>query len=209
MTQPMDLYFFPTPNGWKVSVALEEMNLPYRVHRVNILQGEQFAADYTEISPNQKIPALVDPDGPGGQPIQLFESGAILMYLGRKTGQFYPTTPREQLLVEQWLMWQMGGLGPMLGQNHHFAHFAPLKLPYAQDRYIKETRRLYGVMDRQLATQDYLAGQYSIADMACVGWVSVWERQGLRLTDFPNVERWLARLMSRPGVQRGLALGRG
>ncbi|MGL5361985.1 MAG: glutathione S-transferase N-terminal domain-containing protein [Bosea sp. (in: a-proteobacteria)] len=202
----IDLYYWPTPNGWKISIMLEECGLAYNVIPVNISGGDQFKPEFLAISPNNKMPAIVDPDGPGGKPISVFESGAILQYLGRKTGKFYPKSPRARLNVEQWLMWQMGGFGPMLGQNHHFNHYAPEDIPYAKNRYINETRRLYGVLDKQLATHRYVAGAYSIADMAIVGWAKLWERQGMKIDEFPNVKRWLDEVMARPAVIRGLAV---
>jgi GST-like protein len=204
--KPIDLYYWPTPNGWKISIALEEMGLPYNVIPVNISAGDQFKADFLAFSPNNRMPAVIDPDGPDGKPISVFESGAILQYLGRKTGLFYPSDERGRVNVEQWLMWQMGGFGPMLGQNHHFNHYAPEKIPYAMERYTKETNRLYGVLDRQLGKHAFVAGEYSIADMAAVGWAKLWERQGQNIADFPNVKRWLDTLLARPAVQRGLAV---
>lgn len=203
---PIDLYFWPTPNGWKISIMLEECGLPYTVHSVNIGKGDQFKPEFLAISPNNKMPAIVDPDGPGGQPISVFESGAILQYLGRKTGQFYPTEERARVEVDEWLFWQMGGLGPMAGQTHHFRIYAPEKIPYAIDRYTNETNRLYGVMNKRLADREFLAGAYSIADMACVGWVKLWDRQGQAIDEFPNVKRWLEAMLARPAVQRGLAV---
>jgi GST-like protein len=204
--KPIDLYYWPTPNGWKISIALEEMGLPYNVIPVNISGGDQFKPEFLAISPNNKMPAIVDPDGPGGEPVSVFESGAILMYLGRKTGRFYPRDARRRIKVEEWLMWQMGGFGPMLGQNHHFNHYAPEKIKYAIDRYVNETNRLYGVLNKQLATSEFVAGAYSIADMAIVGWAKLWERQGQNIDDFPHVKRWLEQLLARPAVQRGLAV---
>lgn len=206
MSQPIELYYFPTPNGWKISILLEELGLPYVVKRVDITQGEQFDPAFLQISPNNRIPAVVDPDGPGGAPISIFESGAILQYFGRKTGRFYPQDERQRVEVDQWLMWQMGGFGPMLGQNHHFNKYAPEKVPYAMQRYTEETRRLYGVLDRRLAGRDYVAGDYSIADMALVGWASLWEGQKMDINDFPQVKAWLERVLARPAVQRGMAL---
>ena len=175
--KPIELYYWPTPNGWKISIMLEECGLPYNVHSVDIGKGDQFKPDFLAISPNNKMPAIVDPDGPGGQPISIFESGAILQYLGRKTGQLYPSDERARVEVDQWLFWQMAGLGPMAGQTHHFRIYAPEPIPYAVERFTKETARLYGVMDRRLADREFLAGDYSIADIACVGWGSCWERQ--------------------------------
>ncbi len=211
MTDPIDFYFWPTPNGWKIAIALEEMQLPYRVHPVNIGAGEQFAPDFLEISPNNKMPAIVDPEGPDGAPISVFESGAILLYLARKTGKFYGKTERDRVEVDQWLMWQMGGLGPMAGQAHHFLKYAPEMdpphdLPYAKDRYRAETARLYGVLDRRLADRDYVAGDYSIADMAIWPWASLWRGQEQKIEDFPNMQAWLARVKAREAVQKGRGL---
>lgn len=202
----IDLYYWGTPNGQKISIALEEMQLEYQVIPINILQDDQFQADFLQISPNNKIPAIVDQDGPEGQSISVFESGAILQYLGRKTKLFYPQDPIKQTQVEQWLMWQMGGFGPMLGQNHHFNRFAPEKLPYAQQRYIQETQRLYGVLNKQLLGQDYVAGEYSIADMAIFPWVLYHEMQSIQLEDYPEVERYVARMKARPAVAKALAI---
>jgi GSH-dependent disulfide-bond oxidoreductase len=204
--KPIDLYFWTTPNGWKISIMLEECGLPYTVHPVNIGKGDQFKPDFLAISPNNKIPAIVDPDGPGGEPIAIFESGAILQYLGRKTGCFYPADERRRVEVDAWLFWQVGGLGPMAGQTHHFRIYAPEKLPYAVERFTKETGRLYGVMNQRLAGREFLAGEYSVADIACIGWIKLWERQGQRLEDFPNVKRWLDAVLARPAVQRGLGV---
>ncbi|KEO53003.1 glutathione S-transferase N-terminal domain-containing protein [Thioclava pacifica] len=208
----IDLYYWPTPNGWKISIALEEMGLPYETHLINIGAGDQFKPEFLKISPNNRMPAIVDPDGPDGAPISIFESGAILQYLARKTGQFYGETARERIAVEEWLFWQVGGLGPMAGQAHHFLKYAPgleppQDLPYAKDRYRTETGRLYGVMDRKLAETRYLAGDfYSIADMAAWGWASLWEGQQQTLDDKPNLKRWLDELSARPAVQKGRAL---
>jgi GSH-dependent disulfide-bond oxidoreductase len=203
---PITLYYWPTPNGWKISIMLEECGLPYDVRSINIGKGEQFAPDFLSVSPNNKIPAIVDPNGPGDKPISVFESGAILQYLGRKTGKFYPSDERARVEVDQWLFWQMGGLGPMAGQTHHFRIYAPEKVPYAIDRYTNETNRLYGVMNKRLADREYLAGDYSIADIACVGWAKLWERQGQDITTFPHLKRWLDAVLARPAVERGLAI---
>jgi GST-like protein len=202
--KPIELYYWPTPNGWKISIMLEECGLPYKVRPVNISKGEQFEPAFLKISPNNRMPAIVDPDGPGGRPISIFESGAILQYLGRKTGKFYPKDERARAEVDQWLFWQMGGLGPMAGQAHHFRLYAPEKLRYAIDRYTNECNRLYGVMDKRLKDRDFLAGEYSIADMACVGWAKYWERQGQDINQFPHLKRWLERMKARPAVERGL-----
>jgi GST-like protein len=212
MTAPIDLYFWPTPNGWKVSIALEEFGLPYELHLIDIGAGDQFKPDFLKIAPNNRMPAIIDHDGPDGAPISIFESGAILQYLARKTGQFYGGNERERIAVDQWLMWQMGGLGPMAGQAHHFLKYAPAMdppndLPYAKDRYRNETARLYGVLDRQLAKCEFVAGDfYSIADMSIWGWASLWEGQQQSLDDKPHMARWLAQVSARPAVQRGRAL---
>ena len=202
--QPIDVYYWPTPNGWKITIMLEECGLPYTVFPVNIGKGDQFKPEFLAFSPNNKMPAIVDPDGPGGQPISVFESGAILQYLGRKTGMFYPSDERARVEVDQWLFWQMGGFGPMLGQTHHFRIYAPEKIPYAVDRYTNETNRLYGVLNKRLADREFVAGEYSIADMAIMPWAKLWERQGQNLDDFPHVRRWLDTLLARPAVERGL-----
>ncbi|WP_460274632.1 glutathione S-transferase N-terminal domain-containing protein [Celeribacter sp. ULVN23_4] len=209
---PITLYYWPTPNGWKISIALEEMDLPYEVKLVNIGKGEQFAPDFLKISPNNRMPAIVDPEGPGGRPISIFESGAILQYLARKTGQFYGGGERDRTSVDQWLMWQMGGLGPMAGQAHHFLSYAPNMeppndIPYAKDRYRNEVTRLYGVLDRRLAEEEFVAGDfYSIADMAIWPWASLWEKQEQTLDDKPHLARWIERIGSRSAVKRGRAL---
>lgn len=207
----IDLYYWPTPNGWKISIALEEMGLEYDTHLINIAKGDQFDPEFLKIAPNNRMPAIVDPDGPDGEPLALFESGAILMYLARKTGRFFGQTMREQIAVEQWLMWQMGGVGPMAGQAHHFIKYAPMMdppqdLPYPKERYRSEVARLYGVLDRQLAKTPYVAGNYSIADMAIWPWASLWEGQLQTLEDKPHLARWLEEVGARPGVIRGRAL---
>ena len=204
--RPIDVHYWPTPNGWKITIMLEECGLPYRIVPVNIGKGDQFKPDFVAISPNNKMPAIVDPDGPGAEPIAVFESGAILQYLGRKTGQFYPQDERARVEVDQWLFWQMGGFGPMLGQTHHFRIYAPEPIPYAVDRYTNETNRLYGVLDKRLADREFVAGEYSIADMAIAPWAKLWERQGQNIDDFPHVKRWLAAVLARPAVQRGIAV---
>jgi len=204
--RPIELYYWPTPNGWKVSIMLEECRLPYIMKPVNIAAGDQFKPEFLAISPNNRMPAIVDPDGPGRRPISVFESGAILQYLGRKTGKFYPAEERARTEVDQWLFWQMGGLGPMGGQAHHFRIYAPEKLQYAIDRYTNEVNRLFGVMNIRLKDRPFLAGKYSIADIACVGWVSRWERQGQDINEFPNLKRWLETVMARPAVERGMKL---
>ncbi|ARE39328.1 Glutathione S-transferase [Rhodovulum sp. P5] len=212
MPSPIELHYWPTPNGWKIAIALEEMGLPYTVTLVDIGAGDQFAPDFLKIAPNNRMPAIVDPDGPDGAPVSVFESGAILLYLARKTGQFHGRTERERIAVEEWLMWQMGGVGPMAGQAHHFLKYAPKMtppqdLPYAKDRYRAEVARLYGVLDRRLADHAYVAGDfYSIADMAVWPWACLWEGQQQTLEDKPNLARWLDDIGARPAVQRGRAL---
>lgn len=203
--KPIDLHTWSTPNGWKIPIMLEECGLPYRVIPVNIGKGEQMAPEFLKISPNNKIPAIVDPDGPGAQPITVFESGAILQYLGRKTGCLYPTDERARVAVDAWLFWQVGGFGPMLGQTHHFKIYAQEKIPYAIDRFETEARRLYGVLDGQLAERAYIAGDYSIADIATLTWAKFHGKQGIDLSAFANVRRWLDTVLARPAVQRGLA----
>ena len=205
---PIDLYYWPTPNGWKITIMLEECGLPYTVIPVNIGKGDQFKPDFLKLAPNNRMPAIVDHDGPGGEPISVFESGAILMYLGRKTGKFYPQDERGRVAVEEWLMWQMAGFGPMLGQTHHFRIYAPEKIEYAINRYTNEANRLYGVLNRRLEGRDYICGDYSIADIACIGWAKLWERQGQDIAQFPNVKAWIDRMLARPAVQKGLSVNK-
>lgn len=201
----IDLYTWGTPNGRKVSIALEELELPYRVHAINIGKDEQFEPEFLAISPNNKIPAIIDPDGPDGEPISLFESGAILFYLVEKTGRLMPTDPRGRYRALEWIMWQMGNFGPFLGQAHHFKRFAKEKIPYAIDRYDKEARRLYKVLDTRLSEVPYLAGDdYSIADILTFPWAARHAWQEIDLSDYPNVERWYRLLESRPAVVRGM-----
>ena len=200
----IDVYSWPTPNGHKVHIMLEECGLPYRVHAVDIGAGDQFRPEFLAISPNNKIPAIVDSEGPDGKPISLFESGAILIYLAGKTGRFLPTDVRGKYKALEWLMFQMGGIGPMFGQAHHFRIYAPEKIDYAINRYTNEARRLYGVLDRRLGEVPYLAGDYSIADIATFPWTRSHERQGVDLADFPNVKRWFDAIAARPAVQRGV-----
>ncbi|MEQ9668552.1 glutathione S-transferase N-terminal domain-containing protein [Coleofasciculus sp. G2-EDA-02] len=206
MTQPIDFYYWPTPNGWKVSIMLEETETPYNLIPIDITAGDQFKPEFLTISPNNKMPAIADPQGFDNQPLSLFESGAILLYLADKTGQFIPTHPRDRYSVIQWLMFQMGGVGLMLGQAHHFRQYAPEKIPYAIDRYTNEATRLYRVLDKQLSQGEYIAGDYSIADMAIFPWIVPHEKQGQNLTDYPNLQRWFDTINQRPAVQRGLAL---
>ena len=200
----IDLHTWPTPNGHKVHIMLEETGLEYNVIPVNIGAGEQFDPEFLKISPNNKMPAMVDPDGPDGKPISVFESGAILIYLADKTGRFYPDEPRTRYEVLQWLMFQMGGIGPMLGQAHHFRNYAPEKLAYAIDRYTNEANRLYGVLDRRLAGREFVAGEYSIADMAIFPWLRSYENQGVDLDAYPEVRRWFDVIAARPAVVRAV-----
>lgn len=200
----IDLYTWTTPNGRKVSIMLEEAGLPYRVHPIDISKGDQFAPEFVAINPNSKIPAIVDAEGPGGRPISIFESGAILIYLAEKAGTLLPSDARDRVAVLQWLMFQTGGVGPMFGQRHHFYRAAPEPVPYALARYTKETHRLYGVLDRRLAEAEYLAGAYSIADIATYPWVARWEWHDLDWAKFPHVERWFKAIGARPAVQRGM-----
>lgn len=202
----LQLYSLPTPNGVKVSIMLEEIGLPYEVHLVDFNKDDQKTPEFLSLNPNGKIPAILDPDGPGGKPLPLFESGAILQYLGRKTGKFYPKDERGRVEVDQWLFWQMANLGPKAGEANHFRYYAAEKLPYAIDRFSSEMNRLYGVMNARLDDREFLAGKYSIADIACVGWASRAERHGHDMSNFPNVKRWLAALLARPAVKRGLSV---
>jgi GST-like protein len=202
----IDLYYWPTPNGHKIPILLEEVGLPYRVRPVNILRGEQFRPGFLRISPNNKIPAIVDRQGPGGAPLAVFESGAILQYLAEKTGQFLPTDTRGRFEVLQWLNFQVASVGPMFGQCGHFLGYAPRRIPYAIERYRNETLRLYGVMERRLRRRSYLAGDYSIADIATWPWVRVRWLHEIDLEGFPRVRRWYERIEARPAVQRGVAL---
>ncbi|MEG3165933.1 glutathione S-transferase N-terminal domain-containing protein [Sphingomonas sp. PB2P19] len=197
----IDLHYWPTPNGHKITMMLEETGLAYAIHAVDIGKGEQFAPDFLKIAPNNRMPAIVDhAPAVGDAPISVFESGAILLYLAEKTGRFGGDDLRGRTEINQWLMWQMGGLGPMLGQNHHFNLYAPEKIPYAIDRYVKETNRLYGVLDRRLADRAFIAGDYSIADMAAYPWIVPHEAQGQRLADFPNLKRWFETVAERPAT---------
>ncbi|MBX9931890.1 MAG: glutathione S-transferase N-terminal domain-containing protein [Methylobacterium sp.] len=203
----IDLYYWPTPNGHKVTLFLEETRLPYAIKPVNIGKGDQFAPGFLKIAPNNRMPAIVDHvPASGTEPVTLFESGAILLYLAEKTGQFIPADLHGRAEVLQWLFWQMGGLGPMLGQNHHFTQYAPEKVPYAIDRYVNETNRLYGVLDRRLADRAFLAGEdYSIADMASYPWIVPWEKQGQTLSDFPHLQRWFEAIAERPATKAAYA----
>jgi GSH-dependent disulfide-bond oxidoreductase len=208
----IDLYYWPTPNGWKITIALEELALPYRIHLVNIGAGDQFKPDFLKIAPNNRMPAIVDPEGPDGAPISIFESGAILQYLARKTGKLYGATERQRIAVDEWLMWQMGGVGPMAGQAHHFLTYAPAMdppndLPYAKNRYRNEVGRLYGVLDRQLANQEFASGDFlSIADIAIWPWAQNWKGQQQDITDKPHFARWLDTLAARPAFIKGKAV---
>ena len=202
----IDLYFWTTPNGYKVTIMLAEVGLRYRVIPIDITAGYQFGAEFLKISPNNKIPAIIDHDGPAGQPLPIFESGAILLYLAEKTGKLLSAEPRARMEVMQWLMFQMGGVGPMLGQAHHFRRYAPEQIPYAVGRYTKEAARLYSVIDRRLAETEYLAGEYSIADVATFPWVRPYRWQGQDLHDYPNLKRWFDAIKVRRAVQEGLAV---
>ncbi len=202
----IDLYYWTTPNGHKVTILLEETGLPYRIVPVNISAGEQFGADFLAIAPNNRIPAMVDHEpADGGGPLNLFESGAILQYLAEKVGRFLPADLRGRAEVMQWLFWQMGGLGPMAGQNHHFTQYAPERIPYAIARYVNETNRLYGVLNKRLADREFVAGEYSIADMASYPWIVPYQRQQQNLDDFPHLKRWFETMRARPAVERAYA----
>lgn len=206
-THPIEAYFWPTPNGLRVSVALAEFGIPHVVNFINIQKREQFSPEFLQLSPTGKIPAIVDPEGPDGNPISVFESGAILMYLGRKFGRFYPVDDeRKRVAVEEWLVWQVSNFGPTLSQIHHFSRFAKEDVPYAKDMYQKQTNRLYKVLDNWLADREYLAGEFSIADMAGIGWTSRHEWQNIDLAEHPNLKAWYDRMMARPGVAKGMAI---
>jgi len=207
-TQPIELYYWPTPNGFKISILLEELGVPYTLKLVNIGRGEQFEPDFLKIAPNNRMPAIIDPEGPGGKPISVFESGAIMKYLGEKFDKFYPADLRQRVAVDEWLMWQMGGFGPMLGQNHHFGKYAPEKIPYAIKRYVDEANRLYGVFNRRLEGRDFVVDDYSIADMAIIGWALGHEGQQIDINEHPNVKKWIDRMLARPAVKAGLEVGK-
>ena len=203
----IDLYTWPTPNGHKIHIMLEETGLPYRVHPIDIGAGDQFKPEFLKISPNNKMPAMIDSDGPDGKPMSMFESGAMLIYLASKTGKFLPEGIRDRWATLQWLMFQMGGVGPMLGQAHHFLIYAPEKIPYAMQRYSKEANRLYGVLDRRLGESKFIAcDEYTIADMAIMPWLRAPERQGVNIADYPHVQEWRDGIAARPAVQRGVAV---
>jgi len=205
--KPIELYYWPTPNGWKISIMLEELGLPYEVRKIDITQGDQFEPSFLRISPNNKMPAIVDPEGPGGEPFALSESGAILIYLAEKTGKLMPHEPADYYHMLQWLMFQMGHLGPMAGQAHHFRNYAPEKIDYAIQRYTNEVHRIYNVMERRLGETEFLAGdEYSIVDIACWPWVKPYENQGQDIDEFPNLKRWFEAIGARPAVQRGVEL---
>ena len=205
----IDLYYWPTPNGHKITIFCEEAGVPYKIHPVNIQAGEQFKPDFLKIGPNNRMPAIVDSEPSElGAPVSVFESGAILVYLAEKTGKFLPKPLRARFETLQWLFWQMGGLGPMAGQVNHFVHYAPEKIPYAMDRYVKEVSRLFAVMDKRLTDRPFLAGEYSIADMACYPWTAIWERQQQKITEFPNLKRWLDAIAARPAVKRAYEIGK-
>jgi GSH-dependent disulfide-bond oxidoreductase len=205
-TKPVDLYYWNTPNGYKISMLLEELGIPYTTHFVAIGRGEQFKQEFLAISPNNRIPAIVDPEGPDGKPISIFESAAIMMYLAEKFGRFSGSSARERVAVNEWLMWQMGNVGPMFGQYGHFRNYAPEKIPYALARYGNEVHRLYRVLNTRLEGREYVAGPYSIADMAIFGWARRWDGRDIDGAEFPNVVAWHDRIAARPAVVRGLAL---
>lgn len=204
--EPIILYFWTTPNGFKIPIMLEELGVPYDVRFVDLTKGEQFEPAFLAISPNNKIPAIVDPDGPDGKPLAIFESGAILRYLARKFGAFYPANERVKADIDEWLFWQVGGLSPIAGQYNHFAHYAPEKIQYAIDRYRKEVERLFSVMDKRLSDRPYLAGDYSIADIACFPWLHSAKTLDQDISKYPNIERWVADVGARPAVIKGLAV---
>ncbi|MET1045927.1 MAG: glutathione S-transferase N-terminal domain-containing protein [Hyphomicrobium sp.] len=204
--EPITLYFWPTPNGVKISIMLEELGIPYNIKFVDLSKGEQHEPEFLAVSPNNKMPAIVDPDGPDGRPLSIFETGAILQYLGRKFGALYPSSERAKADVDQWLFWQVSGLGPAASQCNHFRSAAPEKIPYAIDRFTDEVSRLFGVMDKRLSDRPYLAGAYSIADIASFPWARRWKTLALDITKFPNVERWLAEIEARPAVIKGLGV---
>ena len=207
-TKPIELYYWPTPNGWKITILFEELGVPYEVKYVNIGKGEQFSPEFLAISPNNRMPAIVDPEGPGGTPISVFESAAIMLYLGRKFARFYPLDDeRKRVEVEEWLSWQIANVGPVFGHDNHFRHYAPEKVPYAIKRFGDEAHRLYGVLDKRLEGREFVAGDYSIADMALIGWVKGYPRREIDIAEFPNVKRWIDMMLARPAVAKGLALG--
>ncbi len=203
---PIELFYWPTPNGHKISIFLEEAAVPYVLRFVNIGKGDQFDPKFLAISPNNRMPAIIDPEGPGGVPISVFESAAILLYLGRKFGQFYPSDERKRVAVEEWLAWQVANVGPVFGNNNHFRNYAREKLPYAITRFLNETYRLYRILNQRLADREFVAGDYSIADMALFGWIRNWGRRGIDIADFPYVKRWVETLEARPAVARALAI---
>ena len=207
MAKPIELHYWPTPNGHKITIMLEECGLAYEIRPINIGRGDQFTPEFLAIAPNNRMPAIIDPQGPGGTPISIFESGAILQYLGRKTGKFYPQQERARVEVEQWLYWQMANLGPNCGQAHHFRNYAQEKIAYAIDRYTNEVNRLYGVMDTRLKDRAFLAGDYSIADIASYPWVRPYKNQGQDIADFPNLEKWFQRMHDRPAVAKAVRVG--
>jgi GSH-dependent disulfide-bond oxidoreductase len=205
--KPIEVYYWPTPNGHKITIMLEECGLPYEIKPVNIGKGEQFKPEFLAISPNNRMPAIIDPEGPGSKPISVFESGAILQYLGRKTGKFYPADERQRVAVEEWLYWQMANLGPNAGNAHHFRNYAPEKIEYGINRFTNEVNRLYGVLNIRLKDREYLAGEYSIADMASYPWVRPYKNQGQDITEFPHLERWFQRVRDRPAVAKAVKIG--
>ncbi|MGH6926516.1 MAG: glutathione S-transferase N-terminal domain-containing protein, partial [Propylenella sp.] len=206
-TKPIELHYWPTPNGWKITILFEELGVPYEIKYVNIGKGEQFRPGFLAMSPNNRMPAILDPEGPGGKPISVFESAAIMLYIGRKFGRFYPVDERKRVAVEEWLTWQIANVGPVFGHDNHFRHYAPEKVPYAIKRFGDESHRLYGVLNKQLEGREFVADEYSIADMALIGWVKGYERREIDIAEFPNVKRWIDMMLARPAVAKGIALG--
>jgi GST-like protein len=207
-TKPIEVYYWPTPNGWKITIFLEEAGIPYVIKYVNIGKGEQFEPSFLAIAPNNRMPAIIDPEGPDGKPISVFESASILIYLGRKFGVFYGSDERNRVAVEEWLAWQVSNVGPVFGHNNHFRNYAPEKVPYGIRRFGDEAHRLYGVMNKRLAGRDYIAGDYSIADMALIGWIKAYERMGIDIAEFPNVKAWIDRMLARPAVAKAIEIRR-
>jgi len=206
-SKPIELYYWPTPNGFKITIMLEECGIPYAIKPINIGTGDQFKPDFLAIAPNNRMPAIIDPDGPGGKPVSVFESGAILQYLGRKSGKFYPQEERARVQVEEWLYWQMANLGPISGNCNHFRNYAPEQVQYGIDRFTNEVNRLYGVLDTRLKEHDFLAGAYSIADMASYPWIRPYKNMGQEIAEFPALERWYQRIQQRPAVAKAVKVG--
>jgi GSH-dependent disulfide-bond oxidoreductase len=207
-TKPIELYYWPTPNGWKITIFFEETGIPYDIKYINIGTGEQFAPGFLAIAPNNRMPAIVDPEGPDGKPISVFESAAILMYLGRKFDRFYPSDERKRVAVDEWLAWQIANVGPVFGHHNHFRNYAPEKAPYAIKRFGDEVHRLYGVLNKRLEGRDFVAGDYSIADMALIGWIKGYERRDIDIAEFPNAKRWIDAMLARPAVAKAIEIRR-